>query len=54
MTKEKALEIVLKTLATKNKKNVVVLQDDLQFKIAITILSKNYSTKELKKLLNKD
>ena len=51
MTKEKALEIVLETLATKNKKNVVVLKDSLQFGIAITILSKHYTEKELKKLL---
>lgn len=52
MTKEKALEIVKTTLATKDKNNVVYLEDSLQFRIAITILSKNYTTKELKKLLN--
>lgn len=51
MTKEKALEIVKQVLATKDKKNVVYIEDSLQFRIAITVLSQNYSEKELKKLL---
>jgi hypothetical protein len=52
MTKEKALEIVKETLATKNKKGVIVLKDSLQFSIAITVLSKHYTNSQLKKLLN--
>lgn len=52
MTKEKALEIVKTTLAAKDANNVVYLKDGLIFRIAITILSKNYTTEELKDLLN--
>jgi hypothetical protein len=54
MTKEKALEIVKAILATKNKKNEIIVDDMLQFQIASTILSKHYNPKELKKLLNKE
>lgn len=51
MTKEKALEIVKQVLATKDKTNTIYIEDGLQFRIAITILSQNYSEKEIKKLL---
>lgn len=52
MTKEKALEIVKQTLATKDENGVIYLEDSLIFRIAITILDKNYSTQELIELLN--
>ena len=51
MTKEKALEIVLQTIKTKSKKNTVVIKDGLQFRIAITVLSLNYTPKQIKQLL---
>lgn len=50
MTNEKALEI-LKQVVLSEKDSEVIIKDDLQFRIAITILSKNYTIEQLQELI---
>lgn len=52
MTVEKAIEVLKMVLATKTKKNEVIVYDMLQFSIACTVLTQNLTEKQLKKLLN--
>ncbi len=51
MTLEKAIEIVKLVIATKNN-NEITLKDDLQFRIAITVMSKNLSMEQIVLLFN--
>ena len=52
MQLEKAIEIVKLAIATKNDKNEIQIKDDLQFRIAISILSKSLTEDQIKELIN--
>jgi hypothetical protein len=52
MQLDKAIEIVKLVIASKNEKNEIQIKDNLQFSIAITIISNSLSVEQIQELLN--
>jgi hypothetical protein len=47
-----AIEIVKLVIASKNDNNEIKIKDDLQFRIAITVISNNLTEDQIRELLN--
>jgi hypothetical protein len=52
MTLEKALEIVKLAIATKNEKNEVIVNDMLEFSVAVTVIQNNLTPQQIDGVFN--